>query len=38
MEQKLPEKKIPSMAAKATNLSEKISLLLIHLIAHSAFF
>jgi hypothetical protein len=34
--QKLPEKKIPSIAAKATSLSAKHSDELIHLNAHSA--
>ena len=40
MAQKLPEKKIPSTALNATNLSEKsLSLLLeIHFVAQSAFF
>ncbi|GAV64270.1 hypothetical protein CFOL_v3_07788 [Cephalotus follicularis] len=37
MEQKLPEKKIPSTQAKATILSAKVSELLIHLMAQSAF-
>ena len=38
MAQNEPEKKIPSTAAKATSLSAKESLLLIHLRAHWAFF
>lgn len=38
MEAKEPEKKIPSTAAKATNLSAKESLPEIHLKAQSAFF
>ncbi|MCL4166302.1 UNVERIFIED_CONTAM: hypothetical protein GTU68_032136, partial [Idotea baltica] len=37
IEQKLPEKKIPSTAAKAINLSAKFPLS-IHFKAHSAFF
>lgn len=38
IEQKDPEKKIPSTAAKATSLYLKEKLLLIHFMAHSAFF
>lgn len=38
MEQKEPEKKIPSTAAKATSLSPNGLSLPIHLMAHSAFF
>jgi len=38
MEQKDPEKKIPSTAAKAINRSAKLSELLIHRRAQSAFF
>ena len=37
MEQKLPEKNMPSMAAKATNLSVNTSLWLIHFMAQLAF-
>jgi hypothetical protein len=37
MEQKLPEKKIPSTQAKATKRSAKVASAPIHLRAHSAF-